>query len=83
MREAVEGMTASVCCACRVCRRLLASYPLSATSRLGAERAARRLGAAEMSALFPGVSRSATARPHRSVSAWIFVVGPPRERPMA
>ena len=83
MREVVEGMRASVCCACRMCRRLLASYPLSAISRLGAERAARRLGAAEMSALFPGVRMSATARPHPSVSAWIFVVGPPRERPMA
>ena len=81
MREVVEGMTASVCCRCRELRRLLASYPLSAISRLGADRVARRLGAAEMSA-FPGVSRSATARPHPSVRAWIFVVGPPRERPM-
>ena len=83
MREVVEGMTASVCCARRELRRLLASYPLSAIRRLGADRAARRLGAAEMSALFPGVSRSATARPQPSVRAWIFVVGPPRERPMA
>jgi hypothetical protein len=34
-------------------------------------------------ATWPPVSRSATGRQKRSVSAWIFVVRPPRERPIA
>lgn len=33
--------------------------------------------------ILPGVSRKATGRPTASVRAWIFVVRPPRERPMA
>jgi hypothetical protein len=31
----------------------------------------------------PGVSDSATGLPSASTTAWIFVVRPPRERPMA
>ncbi len=83
MRDAVEGITASVLYAPSVLRRLLASHPLSAISRRVGGMAASRLAAAEMSAMFPGVSRSAAARPQPSVKAWILVVGQPRERPMA
>jgi hypothetical protein len=36
-----------------------------------------------MSATCPPVSRKACGRPSSSTSAWIFVVRPPRERPMA
>jgi hypothetical protein len=43
---------------------------------------ARRSGAAEISAMFPGVSKNATARPQPSVKALIFVAGPPRENPI-
>lgn len=30
---------------------------------------------------FPGPGMKATIRPQASVNAWIFVAGPPRERP--
>ncbi len=43
----------------------------------------RRTGAAFMSLTLPGVSISALGRPMTSVSAWTFVVQPPRERPIA
>jgi hypothetical protein len=36
-----------------------------------------------MSATFPGVSEKRNSRPWLSVMAWILVVRPPRERPMA
>jgi hypothetical protein len=39
--------------------------------------------AAFTSATLPGVSKSAYGRPMTSVSAWTFVVQPPRERPIA
>jgi transposase len=38
---------------------------------------------AQMSAMLPGVSRNARGRPRPSLMAWIFVVRPPRERPIA
>lgn len=82
-RDRVDGMTASVALSARRFRRLLASYPLSASSRSGGGNRLSNSGAAEMSALFPGPRMNATARPQRSVRACIFVVGPPRERPMA
>lgn len=40
-------------------------------------------GAAATSATLPGVSRSVNGRPTTSVRAWILVVQPPRERPIA
>ena len=83
MRERVEGMTASVRARARRWRRLFASYPLSASRRRGALHLSSSAGAAEMSASFPGPRVKATARPQPSVRAWILVVGPPRERPMA
>ncbi len=36
-----------------------------------------------MSATLPGLSTKASGRPVPSVKAWIILVGPPRERPMA
>jgi hypothetical protein len=36
-----------------------------------------------MSAACPGVSQSARGLPSASTTAWILVVSPPRERPMA
>ena len=82
-RDRVEGMTASTPPLASAPRKWFASYPLSAIRRAGAGNAARSCGAAEMSATLPGVSENAAIRPQPSVRAWIFVVGPPRERPMA
>jgi hypothetical protein len=45
--------------------------------------ASMRSSAARMSEVLPGVSFSATGRPRRSQIAWILVVRPPRETPMA
>jgi hypothetical protein len=45
--------------------------------------AAIKAGANAMSLMFPGESSSTRGLPSASVSAWIFVVRPPRERPMA
>jgi len=42
-----------------------------------------RASAAVQSATWPPVSRKARGRQKRSVSAWTFVVRPPRERPIA
>ena len=42
-----------------------------------------RTSAAVQSATLPPVSRNAMGRHRQSVSAWIFVVRPPRERPIA
>jgi hypothetical protein len=36
-----------------------------------------------MSATFPGVSANATGLPRSSAKAWILLVLPPRERPIA
>ncbi len=36
-----------------------------------------------MSATFPGVSTKATGLPRSSATAWILLVLPPRERPIA
>lgn len=82
-RDLVEGMTASAWSSASILRKLLASYPLSAIKRFGAGVAASSAGAAEMSATFPRVNEKAATRPQASVRAWILVVGPPRERPMA
>lgn len=80
---AVEGINATVSLAARRARKLLASYPLSANSRVGGGTLPSSAGAVEISASFPGPGRKATARPQPSVRALILVVGPPRERPMA
>lgn len=82
-RDLVEGMTASVAVAASRLRRVFASYPLSARRRPGAGHLSSNAGASEMSAWFPGLSVKATGRPQLSVRAWILVVGPPRDRPMA
>jgi transposase len=44
---------------------------------------ARTSGAAAISASWPGVRCKTTGRQSGSLSAWIFVVRPPRERPIA
>ena len=41
------------------------------------------VGAAVQSATWPPVNRKAKGRQKRSLSAWTFVVRPPRERPIA
>src|SRR5690348_6240438 len=41
-----------------------------------------RLAATGQSPAWPGVSTSSRGRPCASVSAWILVVSPPRERPI-
>src|ERR1700730_9727960 len=64
-------------------RRSSPSYPLSARSALMGGASARTSGAAAISASWPGVRCRTTGRQSGSLSAWIFVVRPPRERPIA
>src|SRR6185436_13923712 len=61
-------------------RRLSPSYPLSARSALMGGASARTSGAAAISASWPGVRCRTNGRQSGSLSAWIFVVRPPRER---
>ena len=72
---------------CRGCvrkeRKLSASYPLSAMVCLLASTDASKGSAPLISATFPPVSRKARGRPSSSTMAWILVVRPPRDRPMA
>lgn len=83
LRDFAEGMTASVQSWTSVLHRLFASWPLSAIRRRGAVILDSNAGAVDMSAVLPGVSEKAAILPQISVNAWIFVVGPPLERPMA
>jgi hypothetical protein len=55
----------------------------AATDDVGAEASSRRVDAAAMSASWPGVRWNAQGLQSGSLKAWIFVVRPPRERPIA
>jgi hypothetical protein len=59
------------------------SYPLSPYRIVGSGIWSSRVSAAIQSATWPPVNRNAIGRQRLSVSAWIFVVRPPRERPIA
>ena len=59
------------------------SYPLSPFRITAGGIWSSRAAAAVQSATWPPVSRKARGRQKRSLSAWTFVVRPPRERPIA
>ena len=62
--------------------KLSASYPLSPRRALGSTWATS-VSAWVMSWVWPPVRLSASGLPSASTITWIFVVRPPRERPMA
>src|ERR1051325_4626180 len=55
---------------------------LSSKRTVSGRRCPSRPAATGQSPAWPGVSTSSTGRPLASVRAWIFVVSPPRERPI-
>ncbi|APO50260.1 hypothetical protein BRDID11004_67350 [Bradyrhizobium diazoefficiens] len=71
------GATTNDCAA-----KLVAIIPLARSTLMGGA-SARTSGAAAISASWPGVRCRTTGRQSGSLSAWIFVVRPPRERPIA
>lgn len=77
------GITASVPWAARMSRTSLASCALSPISRLMSGTLASNARPPTMSCTWPAVSERAYRRPSPSQSAWILVVRPPRERPIA
>ena len=78
-----RGMTGIVPCSRSVARNRLALWPRSAMTRLMRAVASTKSSTRLMSEVLPGVSARPRGRPRRSTSAWIFVVLPPREMPMA
>ena len=78
-----DGMTAALPAAANGWRtRLSASKARSAISRV-AVICGSSASAPTRSCACPGVSRRANGRPRASTRAWIFVLSPPRLRPMA
>jgi hypothetical protein len=56
---------------------------VSAIASRAGRNPAMRLGKVVLSEAWPGVSSKRTGRPTASTTAWILVLNPPRERPMA
>lgn len=75
----IEGMTGSMALAASRAQKEF----VSARRRTIAPTFSTRAGAMTTSWVLPGLNRKSRGRPSASVSAWILVVRPPRERPMA
>nr|BCE28035.1 hypothetical protein XF2B_18040 [Bradyrhizobium diazoefficiens]BCE36771.1 hypothetical protein XF3B_18020 [Bradyrhizobium diazoefficiens]BCE71704.1 hypothetical protein XF8B_18150 [Bradyrhizobium diazoefficiens]BCE80371.1 hypothetical protein XF9B_17920 [Bradyrhizobium diazoefficiens]BCE97781.1 hypothetical protein XF11B_18020 [Bradyrhizobium diazoefficiens] len=63
--------------------KLVAIIPFVGEEHAHGWRERQDIGAAAISASWPGVRCRTTGRQSGSLSAWIFVVRPPRERPIA
>ena len=63
--------------------KVIAVIPFIGEERAHGRRDRQNSGAATISASWPGVRCRTTGRQSGSLSAWIFVVRPPRERPIA
>src|SRR5271166_6322552 len=81
-RERVDGMTASAPAFAMLARKRSESKPLSANS-LSNDRPLIRSSAWRMSFTLPAVRMKRTGLPSASTLALIFVLRPPRERPIA
>jgi len=83
-REAIAARweTASAPIVVMVSTKALLSYPLSATTA-SATKDSTRAGPWVMSATCPPVRVNRIGLPRASTQAWILVVSPPRDRPIA